>query len=58
MSLNFEEIKVKFKKQLRERDQLMAKKREKEMEIQALRRQKAIEQSVSSDILLVKFITK
>ena len=44
-------IKVKFKKQLRERDQLMAKKREKEMEIQALRRQKAIEQSVSSDIL-------
>lgn len=30
---------------LRERDQLMAKRREKEMEIQALRRQKAIEQS-------------
>jgi hypothetical protein len=31
---------------LRERDELMAKRREKEMEIQALRRQKAIEQSV------------
>lgn len=32
---------------MREREALMAKKREKELEIQALRRQKAIEQSVS-----------
>jgi len=31
---------------LRERDSLMEKRRDKEMQIQALRRQKAIEQSV------------
>lgn len=35
---------------LRERDQLMAKRREKEIEIQALRRQKAIEQSAEEKI--------